>query len=210
MSSSTSGEIDFKPGDDVWTLLSLHDLGSMFPGAKERNLYRYFPLIVEALREARILTAPMLAMALGTIAAETAGFEPIAEFQSKFNTSSHSKRPFDLYDRRSDLGNQGPPDGFNFRGAGFVQLTGRANFETYGDRLGINLIAHPERALEPKVAADILALFLADKEMRIVAALNRGDLAGARKLVNGGRHGLERFVPAYQRARDLLAARRAR
>ena len=76
MSSSASSEIDFKSGNDVWGLLSLHDLGSMFPGAKERNLYRYFPIVVEALREARILTAPMLAMALGTIAAETAGFGP--------------------------------------------------------------------------------------------------------------------------------------
>ena len=54
-------------------------------------------------------------MAIATIRAETAGFEPISEFKSRFNTSPQG-HPFDLYDSRKDLGNCGAPDGTNFKG----------------------------------------------------------------------------------------------
>jgi len=35
------------------------------------------------------------------------------------------------YSSRGDLGNQGGNDGFHFRGAGYIQLTGRANYESF-------------------------------------------------------------------------------
>jgi hypothetical protein len=47
-------------------------------------------------------------------------------------------------------------------------------------------------------AADLLALFLKDKETRIRAALRDGDLAAARKLVNGGHDGLTEFSETYR------------
>jgi peptidoglycan L-alanyl-D-glutamate endopeptidase CwlK len=44
----------------------------------------------------------------------------------------------------------------------------------------------------------LLALFLKDKEQRIRDALDSDDLATARKLVNGGSHGLDDFSDAYR------------
>jgi len=62
---------------------------------------------------------------------------PISEFKSKFNTSPNG-HPFDLYDnRRKDLGNQGKPDGKRYRGRGFIQLTGRFNYNKHGKAIGL-------------------------------------------------------------------------
>jgi len=75
-------------------------------------------------------------MALATIRAETESFHPINEGLSKFNTSPGG-HPFDLYDHRTDLGNQGKGDGAKYRGRGYVKLTGRFNYQNYGAALGV-------------------------------------------------------------------------
>src|SRR4030095_11192702 len=111
-----------------------------------------------------------------------------------------------LYDNRRDLGNRGRPDGSDFKGRGFVQLTGRANYQKFSVQLGLGngLVDNPKLANDPKVAADLLALFLKDKEASIRKALLDDDLRGARKLVNGGSHGLAEFSEAYRIGHALL------
>jgi hypothetical protein len=54
------------------------------------------------------------------------------------------------------LGNTKPGDGYRFRGRGFVQLTGRANYVKAGKKLGLNLMDGPDAALSPMIAARIL------------------------------------------------------
>jgi putative chitinase len=144
-------------------------------------------------------------MALATIRAETEPFLPLEEGQSKFNTSP-SGHPFDLYDNRKDLGNTGPPDGASFKGRGFVQLTGRSNYRHYGPLLSTpaDLEAQPALAADAATAAALLALFLGDRELQIKDALLHHNMQAARRLVNGGSHGLEPFTDAYQRGDALL------
>lgn len=176
----------------------------MFPVTPRPNIEVNLPPVLRALVDTGLADKPMVLMALATIRAETEGFLPIGEFRSKFNTSPGGQ-PFDLYDHRTDLGNQGPPDGSRFKGRGFVQLTGRSNYRRIGDKLGVDLIADPERANEPDLAARILAAFLADRQTAIKSALAEGDLRHARRLVNGGSHGLDRFADAYTRGDALIA-----
>jgi peptidoglycan L-alanyl-D-glutamate endopeptidase CwlK len=147
----------------------------------------------------------MVLMALGTIRAETESFVPITEGQSRFNTSP-SGHPFDLYDNRRDLGNTGPPDGANFRGRGFVQLTGRANYTRYASEIEMDLITNPELANDPQVAATLLARFLGDREKAIREALAASDLTTARRLVNGGSHGVYRFTDTFNKGMQLIPA----
>lgn len=173
------------------------------PATPLSNITRYLPTIKNALREGDLVDAPMVAMALATIRAETEGFEPVSEGVSKYNTSPGG-RPFDLYDYRTDLGNVGPPDGERGKGRGFIQLTGLDNYRKYGRRLGIDLVGNPELANRPDIAARILVEFLKDKETEIRRALATGDKKRARKLVNGGSHGLARFIETYDRAINLL------
>jgi peptidoglycan L-alanyl-D-glutamate endopeptidase CwlK len=57
---------------------------------------------------------------------------------------------------------------------------------------------------DPAVAAELLALFIGDRELQIKDALLHGNLMAARRLVNGGTHGLDRFTDAWRRGDALL------
>jgi putative chitinase len=140
-------------------------VSQMFPVTPIGNIKANLPSVLDALVSASLPDKAMVLMALSTIRAETESFEPISEGQSRFNTSP-SGPPFDLYDSRKDLGNTGPPDGANFRGRGFVQLTGRANYTQYGAEIGKDLVGNPELANDPLIAAELLARFLGDREDR--------------------------------------------
>jgi putative chitinase len=184
-------------------------VAQMFPATPKRNIERYLPAVLDELRSAQLADKDMVLIALGTIRAETEGFVPISEGQSRFNTPPGGP-PFALYDRRRDLGNQGPPDGSRFKGRGFVQLTGRTNYLVHGKKIGLGqgLIDEPDRANEPEIAARLLASFLKSCEVGIRQAFQDFDLpnalAAARKLVNGGSHGLDRFTSAYTIGDRLL------
>jgi len=181
-------------------------VSKMFPGTKVSNIEANLPIVLQALDDAGLGDKDMVLMALGTIRAETAGFVPISEGISHFNTSGTS-HPFDKYDHREDLGNQGPPDGANFKGRGFVQLTGRANYAEHGAAIGLGnqLIDNPDLANQPDIAAKLLASFLKNKEQAIRSALAANNLKKARELVNGGSHGLPEFTSAFNTGKNLLA-----
>jgi len=180
-------------------------VAKMFPVTPVQNIEKHLPAVLDAMVAVQLTDKPMVLMALGTIRAETEGFVPIAEGQSKFNTSPGG-HPFDLYDNLRDLGNQGPPDGANFRGRGFVQLTGRANYQQHGEAIGLGdqLVTNPDLACDPQTAAKLLASFLKSREEHIRAALAQGDLATARKLVNGGSNGLDRFTEAFNMGQAVI------
>lgn len=177
----------------------------MFPMTPLNNLKKNLPFVLTALEESGLTDRGIVLMALATIRAETESFRPIDEGKSRFNTSPGG-RPFDLYDNRKDLGNQGSPDGATFKGRGYIQLTGRDNYRTIGTDIGLGkkLLDEPALANKPDVAANILAFFLKRKERRIKEALMAGDLRRARRLVNGGSHGLDRFTDAFRIGERLL------
>jgi peptidoglycan L-alanyl-D-glutamate endopeptidase CwlK len=177
----------------------------MFPATRLDNIKANLPYVLMAMKEAGLVAVPVVLAALATIRAETEGFVPIDEGLSRFNTSPGG-HAFDLYDHRADLGNRGPTDGADFKGRGFVQLTGRANYQRFGAIIGIDLVRNPDQANDTETAARLLAAFVAAKEMIIKEALLHDDLRAARRAVNGGSHGLDRFSDAYRIGQSLLAA----
>ncbi len=182
-------------------------VAQLFPDATPRsNIKRYLPFVLKALAAEGLADEDMVLMALATIRAETEGFEPISEYKSKWNTSPGGPH-FAKYDNRTDLGNQGPPDGARFKGRGFIQLTGRDNYTRYSKALGLGdeLVRNPDKANDPDIAARLLAKFLKDNEAKIRYALRNDNLAVARKLVNGGSHGLNQFSDAFTIGESLLA-----
>jgi hypothetical protein len=177
----------------------------MFPDTPVHNIEANLPIVLNALVDAGLADQKMILMALATIRAEVGCFAPICEYQSRFNTSPGG-RPFDLYDNRAELGNQGPSDGETFRGRGFIQLTGRRNYEFHGQAIGLGnqLVENPDMACDPVIAAKLLASFMKTNAARIKAALVANDLAKARKCVNGGSHGLAEFAAAYTTGVGLI------
>jgi predicted chitinase len=87
-----------------------------------------------------------------------------------------------------------------------VQLTGRMNYQKFGDELGVNLGSNPFLAHRADVAARLLAGFLRNRATHIRAALLNGRLDEARKLVNGGSNGLAEFTAAFQLGWQILPA----
>lgn len=60
------------------------------------------------------------------------------------------------YEGRQDLGNTEQGDGVRFKGRGFVQLTGRANYLKMSRILCTDLIENPERALDLEIATKVM------------------------------------------------------
>ena len=181
---------------------NLDALKRLFPATKPANINRYLPYVAAALQAVGLTDRAMVCAALGTIRAESEGFLPISEFPSQFNTRP-GQAPFGIYEGLAKLGNTEPGDGARFKGRGFVQLTGRFNYSKYGQALDIDLAsstAHADLANAPEVAAVLLATFLADHGKALREALAAGQFAQARKLVNGGAHGLDRFKDVFRLA----------
>ncbi len=179
--------------------LELQAVRRLFPATKPANIDRYLPYVAAALDSCGLHDRTMVCAALGTIRAESEGFLPIAEMQSRFNTRP-GEAPFGVYDGRRALGNTESGDGARFKGRGFIQLTGRANYRHYGALLGVDLLANPDLANAPEIAALLLALFLADRADALRAAVEAGKFPQARRLVNGGVHGLDRFKDVFRLA----------
>lgn len=106
-----------------------------------------------------------------------------------------------VYGGRRELGN-GPEasgDGWRYRGSGYKQLTGRANYRQIGELLGLPIEANPELAREPASAARIAFEYW--RVRGCSAAADKGDVEGLTRLINGtGLAGLKERREATLRA----------
>jgi hypothetical protein len=123
-------------------------------------------------------------------------------------------RPFGRYDDRGKLGNHGEGMGERYKGRGFIQLTGLANYILYARLARIpGLATHPERAGRPECAARILAAYILNNaygQNGILAALNRKDFLAARAVVNGKMAlGWEKLRAAYAQGEKVLEPKAA-
>lgn len=97
------------------------------------------------------------------------------------------------YEGRKDLGNVHAGDGRKFKGRGFTQLTGRANYRDMGTKLGIDLENNPQLAADPEVAAQISTRFWQDRSRaarfgggKISELAKAGNIDGVTQGINGG------------------------
>lgn len=153
-----------------------------------------WPVLHAALDRQGIADRLVSIAAIATVRVETGvAFAPIPEFASG-----------DEYEGRQDLGNTEPGDGRRYKGRGLIQITGRANYRTYGQIIGVDLEGNPDLALEPVVACRVFAAYFARHYIRWLPApaplMSCVDLAraeewrGVRVAVNGGENGLDLFL----------------
>jgi len=84
----------------------------------------------------------------------------------------------------------GSGDAAKYKGRGAFQLTGRANYEQYGKELGINLVKNPELAEDPKISAQIAALYWKKKNLGKYA--REGDITSVSAGINVGSVGAKK------------------
>lgn len=139
-----------------------------------------------------ITTPSRIAHFLAQIAHESAGFRTTEEYASGA-----------AYEGRKDLGNVKPGDGRRFKGRGLIQLTGRANYQAYGERLGVDLVRSPERAAEPALSLRIACEYWRAKGLNGLA--DRDDVVGITKRINGGTNGLADRKALLAKAKAIFA-----
>lgn len=86
--------------------------------------------------------------------------------------------------------------GLPYFGRGLIQLTGKANYEKYGNKIGVNLVNNGDLALKEENSYKIAVIFLTRSDGPFKYAKS-GDLKTARKRVNGGTKGLAEVNGAY-------------
>ena len=63
-----------------------------------------------------------------------------------------------------ELGNTEPDDGYNFRGRGFIQLTGRGNYTRYAALIHKpEVVTDPDLANDPQIAAALAVAYINDR-----------------------------------------------
>lgn len=187
-----SGGVVAPPGAGPWSEWSAATIGSIL-GSPVWNVEANWPLVYAALAAHELADRDVQIAALATIGVESGSFKPIPEWATG-----------DEYEGRADLGNVYPGDGRRYKGRGYIQITGRDNYRTYGRLLGVDLEGNPDLALDPTIAALIFAAYFEHHRIRWYKApapvMNVAELAraqewrGVRVAVNGGENGLGLFM----------------
>lgn len=171
---------------------------------------RYWPVIVAALKAEGIAQDAVLVAAAATLRAEVgASMAPVAE------GSPAGVNPYDYFESvygadssiGKRLGNTVAGDGYKYRGRGFIQLSGKSNYTTFGKRVGQDLLSQPDLALNPTVAAQVFAAYFKDRG--VARAALRGDWQAVRRLVNGGYNGWDSFIAVVNKLPNVIASNTA-
>lgn len=159
-------------------------IAKLFPQMSEKQKRG----VINVTNATRHLPLKQRAYLLATTYHETAAtMQPITEYGGR--------RYFDKYDVGQlalNLGNtpQADGDGFFYRGRGYVQITGRANYEKAGRLLKVDLVNKPDMALDPVIAAQILIKGSVDgwftgRKLSHYINDTTTDYINARRVING-------------------------
>ncbi len=121
---------------------------------------------------------------LAQVLHETSGFK----FTSEIWCNSRSQQK---YDTRADLGNTPAKDGdgFKFKGRGWIQLTGRNNYNLLSKEFGKDFIITPELIAKEPYNALSAGWFWSQRNLN--ANADADDIITLTRKVNGGINGLD-------------------
>jgi putative chitinase len=149
------------------------------------------PVLENTLSEYDISTDLRVAHFLAQVCHESAGFRTTEEFAKGT-----------AYEGRADLGNTQPGDGPRYKGRGLIQLTGRANYQEYGQALSLDLVGNPTLASDPVISLKIACEYWKRHDLNRFADLD--DIKTITRRINGGLNGLEDRKAYLTRAKAAL------
>lgn len=167
--------------------LTLKNLRAICTHAPESRLAALLPDLNAAMEAGSINTPERQAAFIAQLAHESGEFRYVEEIASG-----------DAYEGRRDLGNTHPGDGRRYKGRGYIQLTGRANYHAAGFALGLDLEQNPELAAKTDVALKAAVWFWNSRGLSKLA--DAGDMEGITRKVNGGLNGLGSRLAYWHRA----------
>lgn len=95
-----------------------------------------------------------------------------------------------IYGNRMGNGPEETQDGWTYRGRGFIQLTGKANYLAVSRSFNQDFVSHPDAACIPDTAADIAVWYFTKGPNGTGYRGSYSDVTAVTKYVNGGTNGL--------------------
>jgi putative chitinase len=180
------------------------------------------PGIESAIQFADLSTPNRLAAFLAQCGHESGGFKYMEEnlnykaeslvrtWPSHFNeenANEYAHNPEKIanrsYANRMGNGDEESGDGWKYRGRGFLQLTGKANYGHVSSDMGFDFVSEPDAIATPEGAAITAAWFW--KKHNLNHYVDNNDFVQMTKIINGGTLGLEDRVARFNHAMSVLA-----
>ncbi|WP_163310219.1 glycoside hydrolase family 19 protein [Enterobacter kobei] len=197
-------------------------------GITEQLAARWFPHITAAMKEFGIEAPAHQAMFIAQAGHESRGFSRLVESMdysiagladfvrygrlTQGQANALGRRSYErvlpierqraianlVYSKR--MGNNGPTDGWFYRGRGLIQITGLTNYRDCGNGLKVDLVKQPELLAQDEYAARSAAWFFASKGCMKYT----GDLVRVTQIINGGQNGIDDRRARYITASKVL------
>lgn len=120
------------------------------------------------------------------------------------NVAPYVRKPIEIASRvyadRMGNGSEESLEGWFYRGRGYIQLTGKNNYQAFGGTLGDNIILHPE-LVASKYPLQSAGWFWSMNHLNDLAdkGADQQVVADITKRINGGYHGLEERHKLFDR-----------
>ena len=136
----------------------------------------------------------------------------LATFPTHFDSTSaaaYARQPEKIanhvYANRMGNGNEASGDGWNFRGRGYIQLTGKVNYKAFSNFMGVDTVSSPELVATDYPMASAAFFFHANN---LFAVCDRGAtndvVTAVTKIINGGTNGLQDRIKTVNKYYNLL------
>ena len=123
------------------------------------------------------------------------------------NASEYAHNPEKIanraYANRMSNGDEESGDGWNYRGRGWLQTTGKAGYEQLSDATQIDFLSNPDAVATPEGAALSAAVFW--EKHNLNRHVDNNDFTGLTKAINGGTIGLSDRMDRFNHAMNILA-----
>lgn len=171
--------------------ISLTEFQENAPGIDVSTLAEYLPHLNASMLKAQITSDTRKAVYIAQLAHESDGFNTLEEYASGRD-----------YEGRTDLGNVHPGDGRRFKGRGPIQITGRSNYQSFGDAIGVDIVSDPSLAATPEVGFQLAAEYWSRHNLNRYA--DRGQFNTVTERINGGQNGKADRRRRWARAKRVL------
>ena len=181
-------------------MLTEEQLRRIVPRMNATRRAAYLPHLNAAMAEGSIDTLRRTAAFIAQLAHESGSFVYMKEL---WGPTDAQRRYEPVTTLARKLGNTEPGDGRRYRGRAPIQITGRDNYRRFGELLGEDLVADPDRAATPEVGFRIAALYWKSRDINTPA--DAQDFREVTRRINGGFNGLADRSEYYERALQVLA-----
>ncbi|WP_040064430.1 glycoside hydrolase family 19 protein [Pseudomonas batumici] len=204
--------------------ITLSQLLTIMPNARAQAGV-FVPALNTAMNDYQIVTAQRVAAFLAQAGHESGQLQSVVEnlnygaqalvatWPSRFTpdlAAQVARQPEQIanivYASRMGNGDESSGDGWNYRGRGLIQITGRDNYlqcslGLFGDE---RLLQQPELLEQPQWAAESAAWFWEQQGLNELADADQFN--SITRKINGGLNGLEDRLQLWARARAVLCA----